>query len=195
MALGPLRGPRPDLRSVGLRGSRLQVGKKRRAHDEGGAPGTFRAASAPPSGERGRRQKKPKEKGAEDAGRAQGETAAAEAPARAAGTEDSSHVSGRAPAVFEAGAQPDSFPGSGPSASFCHPPSEAEPRPAHSWAGGPRTCGGGSSGVAGSRQVEPQDWLRRRTVEHAKGGEPQPTPRRQRAGRGPKGEPPPAFGR
>ena len=31
MALGPLRGPGPDLRCVGLRGSRLQAGRKRRA--------------------------------------------------------------------------------------------------------------------------------------------------------------------
>ena len=109
MALGPLRGLCPDLRSVGLRGSRLQAGRKRRAPDEGRAPGAVRAASAPPFGERGRRQKKPKEKGAEDAGRAQGETAA-EAPGRAAGTEDSSHVSGRAPSVSEAGSEPYSVP-------------------------------------------------------------------------------------
>ena len=130
MALGPLRGPCPDLRSVGLRGSRLQAGKKRRAHDEGGGPGDVRAASAPPFGERGRRQKKPKEKGAEDADRAQGETAA-EAPARAAGTEDSSHVSGRALSVFEAGSEPASVPESGPSAGLCHPPSEADSWAAH----------------------------------------------------------------
>ena len=73
-------------------------------------------------GERGRRQKKPKEKGAEDTDRAQGEAAAAEAPARAVGSEDSSHVSGRAPSVFEAGSQPDPVPESGPSAGFAIPP-------------------------------------------------------------------------
>ena len=105
MPLGPCRGPGPDLRSVGLRGSRLQAGRKRRAPDEGR---TGRAVSAPPLGERGRRLKKPKDEGAEDTGRAQGEEAAAEAPARAAGTEDSSHFSGRAPSVLGAGAESDS---------------------------------------------------------------------------------------
>ena len=85
----------------------------------------------PPLGERGRRLKKPKDEGAEDTGRAQGEEAAAEAPARAAGTEDSSHFSQRAPSVLGAGAESDSVLESGPSdpsASLCHPPSEADPR-------------------------------------------------------------------
>ena len=161
MALGPLRGPCPDLRSVGLRGSRLQAGRKRRAPDEGRAPGAVRAASAPHFGERGRRQKKPKKKGAEDAGRAQGETAA-EAPGRAAGTEDPSHVSGRAPSVSEAGSEPDSVPESGPttcwdehsswSARLCHPPSQADSRAAHIV--GPE--------ARGRVVVEARDWLETR---------------------------------
>ena len=50
MALGPCRGPCPDLRSVGLRGSRLQAGRKRRAPDEGRAG---RAVSAPRLGREG----------------------------------------------------------------------------------------------------------------------------------------------
>ena len=143
---------------MGLRGSRLQAGRKRRAPDEGRAG---RAVSAPPLGERGRRLKKPKDEGAEDTGRAQGEEAAAEAPARAAGTEDSSHFSGRAPSVLGAGAESDSVLESGPSRALGQPlPSPLGGRPRACF-GGP---GGPSAGVAGAGQVEPKDWLKLRTV-------------------------------
>ena len=139
------------------RGRRGEPTTKEEAPEPSGQP------LPPPLGSEGGGRRSPKEKGAEDADRAQGETAA-EAPARAAGTEDSSHVSGRALSVFEAGSEPASVPESGPSAGLCHPPSEADSWAVHSWSGGPRACGGGSPGLAGTRQVEPSDWLKLRTV-------------------------------
>ena len=147
MALGPLRGPCPDLRSVGLRGSRLQAGRKRRAPDEGRAPGAVRAASAPPFGGRRPRARRDRCRGSR--------------PRRWDGRLNPS------PTQSPSQGTKSCWDEHSWSARLCHPPSQADSRAAHSEPGGPRACGGGGPGLAGNsgaRQVEPADWLKLRTV-------------------------------
>ena len=155
----------------GFAGLAAAGGEEEASPREGRAPGAVRAASAPPLEKRGRRQKKPKEKGAEDTDRAQGEAALQRLQPAPLGRRTRATSVDVPPPSSKPGPSQTPFSSQGLRPAFAIPPRRQTSGRAHS---------GGSPGMAGTRQVEPSDWLKLRTVtlllEHNQEGEPVAAP-------------------